>query len=224
MWGCRGRGCALGISPRGRSSSPSLPRRAGWTTRSMNWPGLPPGRSSSPPGPGIRGCWTTCPGSSPAGWSRPGRSGLPWRRPGSGWRDSSPRGWTRSRRRPRPPYRRRGDCSPICTKPKRPTCPTCGPSDTTPPAAFWSWTRWPGGTWSSPKPSGARRKRAPCSGCWTRPRPPWAAGSSAAGWSALCWTRWPSPAGWRRWAGWWTTLWSGRSWSRCCGRSRTWSV
>ena len=29
-----------------------------------------------------------------------------------------------------------GDCSPICTKPKRPTCPTCGPSDTTPPAAF----------------------------------------------------------------------------------------
>ena len=31
----------------------------------------------------------------------------------------------------------------------------------------------------------------------------------AAGWSAPWWTPWPSPAGWRPWAGWWTTLWSG---------------
>ena len=65
-------------------------------------------------------------------------------------------------------------------------------------ASSWSWTSPPGRPWSLPRPCGARRKRALCSGCWTRPAPPWATGSSGAGWSGPSSPPFRSPGGSRR--------------------------
>ena len=57
----------------------------------------------------------------------------------------------------------------------------------------------------------ARRRRGACCGSWTRPRPPWAPGACAPGWSGLCCPSLPSASVIPRWRRWWTTPSSGRS-------------
>ena len=73
--------------------------------------------------------------------------------------------------------------SPTCTRRRRPISPTSLSSNTTPPASTWSWISPPGRPWSLPRPCAPRKRKAPCCGCWTGRRLPWAAASSAPGWS-----------------------------------------
>ena len=65
-------------------------------------------------------------------------------------------------------------------------------------AAIWKWTGRPDATWSLRKASEAGKSAAPCSGCWTRPKPPWVPVCSAPGWSARCFPPSPSAGGWYR--------------------------
>ena len=66
-----------------------------------------------------------------------------------------------------------------------------------------------------------RESGAPCSGCWTAPRPPWASGCCAAGWNSPSSPARSSTTGSTRWSAWSARRWRGASCPRRCATSPT---
>ena len=198
-----GRGCALGTSPPGRWSSPSSPAE-GMGHRAVNeLARFAPGRSSL--SPGRRTPWWTMGKNKLGGPDRAGRGAAfaldrAWERVR---RQVHPGGWTRCPREAEAAIQAAGALLSYLyeTQKNRPVLPP-HPALLRRRPVFGAGPRGPAEPGAHRDPPGQGRRRAPSSGCWIRRKPPWGgAAFSAAGWSAPSWTLWPSPAGWRRWAG-----------------------
>ena len=143
--------------------------------------------------------------------------------PGPRWRASSGRGWTPCRRGDRAAVQATGGLLSYLYETQKTDLSHIAVFTYYTAGQFMELDLTAGRPWSSPRPCGAREKRALCSGCWTRPAPPWATGSSGAGWSGPSSPRSdrPAAAGGERSGG--GHHHPGGSWLWSCVRSPTWS-